>query len=560
MLVALLVASAVFAGVRELGSFLVWRYYLDEADRQVRADGYVKDFQQYVTDNKLSVKDTSRISSWSAGNYVDMIIYKDSTLFYAPDWFKDFNGDGEDDNLEDGLSLEGELSEDSGEIPEDGEEPSDDTDIVDGFGSVDENDSVPNGSASEQITDETEYFSGTEESDAFETGESLESGSDPNESGDDTVEDREDSSAATGEDESASDTETQEFVDKGWFSGDRGFVQYLTEEARETYLNRVDDILEGNAALTPIYFVDGTLFVMVVDYTEEFLNNLVFAIAIVSALLILVVIMLINFSNTTLRIKRLAHNVRSVERGDLDRPIKAEGNDEITALAKDVNSMRNSVVDTMTKERQAWEANAGLITAMSHDIRTPLTVLLGYLDIAELQNKDPANAEYLAACKENALRLKSLSDDMFSYFLVFGQKDILLESLEAQDSALLEHMVSEHKILLEEKGYVFERESSLPNVKIVVDTMFLGRVIDNIFSNIAKYADIASPVLMRAEIEEGYLKISFENRIKKDDSIPESNHIGLKTCTRIMEKMNGLFETASNEDSFTATVKIPTAL
>lgn len=518
--VALIVASAVFAGVKELGDFLVWRYYLDEEDRLERADGYIEDFQKYVTDNKLSVKDSSLISSWNAGNYIDMIIYKDSTLFYAPEWFMDFNGDGEESDVaEDSEDLTGE-TEEAGET----EETHASTESDDGE------------SDSNLESQDTEALVGGEESVATEA---LESDS------------REDSDVET-----ESLTETGEFVDKGWFSGDRGFVQYLTQEARETYLSRVDDILEGNQALTPIYFVDGTLFVMVVDYTEEFLAGLVFAIAIVSALLVLVVIMLVNFSNTTMRIKRLADNVKLVEGGDLERPIKAEGNDEITALANDVNSMRNSVIDNMTKEKQAWEANAELITAMSHDVRTPLTVMLGYLDLMELQNSDDANEEYISACKENALKLKRLSDDMFSYFLVFGQKDIMPETLEAQDTDPFEHMISEHKMLLEENGYVFVHEGEMPRVKIIADTMFLGRVIDNVFSNIAKYADPSYPVTMRAELDNGFLKISVSNRIKRDDSRAESNHIGIKTCVRIMEKMNGGFDTVSDDDTFTATVII----
>ena len=55
---------------------------------------------------------------------------------------------------------------------------------------------------------------------------------------------------------------------------------------------------------------------------------------------------------------------------------------------------------------------------------------------------------------------------------------------------------------------------------------------------------------MRAELDNGFLKISVSNRIKRDDSRAESNHIGIKTCVRIMEKMNGGFDTVSDDDTF----------
>ena len=513
LIAALIVAAAVFAGVRELGNFLVWRNYLDEKNLQERADAHVKNFQEYVKNNKLSVKDTERISSWDAGSYVDMIIYKDSTLFYAPDWFKDFNDDSDTE------SVTSETRE-TFESAVGGEETANDgaTDSASESGAFDETESEENESSDEALN------------------ESVESSSD--------------------EWLSETDSGVVDFVDQGWFSGDRGFVQYLTKEARETYLNRLGDILEGNNALTPIYFVDGTLFVVVVDYTEEFLNGLVFVISIVSALLVLGIIMMLYFNNTTLRIKKLANNVREVESGKLDMPIKATGNDEISALAKDVNSMRNSVVDNMTKERQAWEANTGLITAMSHDIRTPLTVLLGYLDLAELQNEDPSCAEYIASCKENAIRLKNLSDDMFSYFLVFGQNDSISGTVVAEDVETLKQMISERTLLLEEKGFAFCQAYDVSDVKMLADLAYLGRIVDNVFSNIAKYAYVDSPVTIGMNTEDDKLVISFKNKIRKDDSSPESNHIGIKTCIRIMEKMGGSFSVDSDGEDFVATVRM----
>ena len=164
MLVALIIAASVFAGVRELGSFLVWRYYLDEEDRQERADGYVKDFQQYVTDNKLSVKEASKISSWDAGSYVDMIIYKDSTLFYAPDWFKDFNGDGEDDSSDsEQTETEGATSDNNG--LQNGEAASGDFDSTEQFTDTTEASSVTEGSESDSAVTEVS------------SGEDVESGS-----------------------------------------------------------------------------------------------------------------------------------------------------------------------------------------------------------------------------------------------------------------------------------------------------------------------------------------------------------------------------------------------
>ena len=447
---AVFVAGVVFAVVNESGRFLVWRYYLSDGKKQERINEHIEDFQQYVWENKLYVDDSKMISDWSDGKYVDVIVYKDESLMYAPGWFKDFG----------------------------------------------------------QVSDDKPHS-------------------------------------------------TNPFFNSPWISGERGFEQYLTEEAKVNYLKQLDDILEGNRELVPVIFVDGTLLVTVVDYTEDFLYIGVLVAALSAAAMVLAVIMTVYFSSMARRINRLAQNVKLVEGGKLDLPIELDGNDEITALANDVNSMRNSVVDNMTKERQAWEANAALITAMSHDIRTPLTVILGYLDLIELQNEDPANIEYIAACKENTMRLKALSDDMFSYFLVFGKQDQPLESLCEQSSAVLRQMIAEHTILLIEKGYSFNESGADVSCLVNIDTTYFGRVVGNVFSNLEKYADTSEPINVSYELDGGYFTVSFTNKIKEDDSMPESNHIGVKTCERIMEKLGGSFDTVNADGRYTVNIKLP---
>ena len=476
LIVSLVAAASVYGVISEIGGFMVWRYYLDEESKTERSQGYIEDFQKYVTDNKLSVDDAEKISRWSGGNYVDIIIYKDSNLMYAPDWFEKVEGNE---------AIEHETSTDDLEVETDAE-----------IGSGVE-------SESETLTEETEK-------------------------------------------------------NNGWFSGDRGFEQYLTQEAKETYLARLSDIMSGNQELKPVYFVDGTVLVTVVDYSEEFMDSLVFAVSIISAILVFGMIIMISFSTTVTRIKRLAQKVRRVERGELDTAIKVEGNDEISLLAADVNSMKNSVIDNMTKEQRAWEANAELITAMSHDIRTPLTIMLGYLDLLEMQEVDEANAEYINACKENALRLKRLSDDMFSYFLVFGKKEITIDLSKSFECESIMNMISERVFWLEEQGFFIEYESrgdeTLP---VNVDEQYFGRVLDNIVSNVEKYADPSGKLKICFDVIGAEVCFSFTNNIKTDEVKAESNGIGTKTCKRIMGRMGGSFEAIEQDGVYTARVLFP---
>ena len=109
--------------------------------------------------------------------------------------------------------------------------------------------------------------------------------------------------------------------------------------------------------------------------------------------------MFIYFRRITRKISKLAGDVSKIGAGELEVLTPPKGKDEITSLADDVNRMCISIRENAVKEREAWEANAGLITAMSHDLRTPLTVLMGYLDIIAMQeelSQDTKN--YLQTC------------------------------------------------------------------------------------------------------------------------------------------------------------------
>ncbi len=345
-----------------------------------------------------------------------------------------------------------------------------------------------------------------------------------------------------------------EFPEYSYGEG-RDFRDYLNEDAKREYEKLLADILEGNRELSPVVFKDGTLLVTVVDNSATVLSTLVLIGSFVLAFIIMAALMMIAFSSLTGRITSLAANVKQVEHGAVDIPVYSKGNDEIATLASDINSMRISIVSNMSKEQEAWEANAGLITAMSHDIRTPLTVTMGYLDILDAQTEDETSKEYIGICKENTAKLKKLSDDMFQYFLVFGKREIQLTFGLYPAQGVIHHMLDEYIVLLSENGYSFENVLELEGGEICVDMTYFSRVIDNIFSNVNKYADKSFPVTVRTYLSDGEVFIEVTNGISTN--IAESSEIGIKTCQKIMEQMGGRFTTQKQNGRFVATVVLP---
>lgn len=269
-----------------------------------------------------------------------------------------------------------------------------------------------------------------------------------------------------------------------------------------------------------VQFADGAYRVALCDYSESRL----FGYAQIGALVLaFVAYSCIAFGFTrrlARRVTRLSEAVSAA--GALNQTIPVTGTDELARLAQNVNTMRETIVERTRNEQTALQANSDLITAMSHDIRNPLTSLIGYLDLLEMQQAQlPEDLRrYVLASRDKAYQLKDLTGEMFRYFLVFsrGEQETHPEPYDAQ---------------------------------------ILKRVTDNLLSNIEKYADPAARLTILAEREGERLHVCFANRARRELARVESNHIGLRTCAAILKLLGGEFVTHRDGEAFTAEFTLP---
>lgn len=309
----------------------------------------------------------------------------------------------------------------------------------------------------------------------------------------------------------------------------------------------------------PIQFKDGIYLVSVYDYSENSLYEAADAAVIVVMLVVLFGIMLIYHNSVTRRIIALSKEVESIARGNLSDKITVRKGDEIGELADHVDLMRSAIIKEMRAEQEAWNANSDLITRMSHDIRTPLTVLIGFLELLEEGefSDDEAYLDYLGICKKNAFQMKTLADKLFQYFLVFGHgaNKINLEVTDAK--VLLHQLLGEHTVLLQEQGWVIQTEMKELEGFIEVDPFHIKRLLDNLFSNVEKYGDPDLPVKVNVWRDGDTLWAEMKNGIHQKPQRAESTNMGLKTCERIAELMNGTFQSYNDGSEFTARLSLP---
>ncbi len=327
----------------------------------------------------------------------------------------------------------------------------------------------------------------------------------------------------------------------------------------------LNDILEQMESITAHKIVNTvdeneSLMIKIYEYEEYFYRDIFNVLSYVLAMIVLAAIIVEHFRRIIARIKKLQFDVNEVAGGRLEHPIVATGIDEITQLSYDVDNMRTTMLENIEKERQVLQMNTELITSMSHDIRTPLTVLMGYVDIMKSDLPPEELKEYILASEKTIQRLKLLSDDMFKYFRAFGKgaEGITIEDYDA--ATLFEQMLAEHVLLLGESGYKTEYniDEVLESYKIVkTDAPHLMRIVDNIFSNIIKYADIEKEVYITGKIVEDKVVFEFKNTVKLN-SEAESSKVGLKTCKRLSEYILDSFEWGEDDGIFTLTFSLLT--
>ena len=92
-------------------------------------------------------------------------------------------------------------------------------------------------------------------------------------------------------------------------------------------------------------------------------------------------------------------------------------------MANELNHLRISLNENIVREQESRKANQDLITALSHDLRTPLTILTGYLEVLRLGRTPEKQADYLDRCLKKASDIKELTDQMFSYALVSEEQE-----------------------------------------------------------------------------------------------------------------------------------------
>lgn len=248
----------------------------------------------------------------------------------------------------------------------------------------------------------------------------------------------------------------------------------------------------------------------------------------------------------------LRDDLRLLEAGDLDHEVTVSGNDELSQIGEGINNLRRNVLHKIQTERDAITANHELITAMSHDLRTPLTKQIGYLEILYRRKftQEEELFDYIQKARSNAFIMKDTTDKLFRYFLAFGGQQQEAQQSEVDGKALLNSVLKEQIAYINSQGFVVSFSPITEAFRMLINPEEFARIFDNIFHNLRKYGDNTVPVNISYTLQPGELLLMVQNGIRQDTSKVESTKIGLKIVEKIMKSMGGSVEVMNDGQYF----------
>lgn len=273
---------------------------------------------------------------------------------------------------------------------------------------------------------------------------------------------------------------------------------------------------------------------------------------------IFILMVLIGIRKKMEYIRKLSKEIQILEGGNLEYKITVTGKDELAALAGGLNCMRESFRRQTIQEAEIVRENQKIVTQMSHDIRTPLTSIMLYTELLKkgTYKNEEQFLEYIEKIERKTRRMKQLADNLFEYSLVSSDQEIELEEAE-NEKMLFYDLFSETTSYLEQQGYQVDFLVNWNEVRLKINTDYISRILDNVTSNIQKYADKSCPVTI-GSVKNGNMEgFYFENRTAALTDETKSTGVGIQSIKNMMAKMGGRCITGMENGVFRLTLYFP---
>lgn len=288
-------------------------------------------------------------------------------------------------------------------------------------------------------------------------------------------------------------------------------------------------------------------------------------------------IVLILFWKTVIALDEIMTAVSKMRQGDLNYPLKTEKMPQMLCkFGEDVVGMQDGMRTAVDEAIKGEHMKTELITNVSHDLKTPLTAIVNYVDLLKKCDISDATAqEYIGVLEEKSERLKHLIED-----LVEASKattgNLKLNFIKVNLYELAMQAVGENEDALEAAGLDVRLNTPEKEPILYADSQKTWRIIDNLISNVKKYALAGTRVYIEVSEDNGYGVFSIKNVSRDPLDVPveqltqrfvrgdasrstEGSGLGLSIAQSLCELQKGTLAVSMDGDLFKVTVHLPLA-
>ena len=211
-------------------------------------------------------------------------------------------------------------------------------------------------------------------------------------------------------------------------------------------------------------------------------------------------------------LREIQTGIERIKDGDFDTNIRVINEDELSLMASSINEMRWTVKELMEKERMAEKTKNDLITNVAHDLRTPLTSIIGYLELLKKDDNLPIETrrKYLGVVYDKAKRLQGLVVDLFDYTR-YVKDGVSVRKGTLELNRFLEQLLEEFYPSFQEEQLECTVHLSKEDIYLQADGELLVRAFGNLIANAIKYGSDGKLVIVETKVAEDWAIVSITN-------------------------------------------------
>lgn len=203
--------------------------------------------------------------------------------------------------------------------------------------------------------------------------------------------------------------------------------------------------------------------------------------------------------------------IKKISSGVFNTHIEVKGDNEFSEMAASINKMTEEIRNLMESERHAEKSKNEMITNIAHDLRTPLTSIIGYLDLINKRDlPEDTKTEYIKIVYEKSKKLQDLIESLFSFTKTNSTK-LVLNIGKIDIVKLLCQLMEEFYPNFEKEGISCSVNTNEDSCVIDGDGTLLARLFDNLINNAIKYGADGKRIDVKISVEKKVVKVSVIN-------------------------------------------------